>query len=164
MLLAGCDHGRRRGEPQPPLPPLIALDREQQRLIRDYEPVSSALTAYELSFRDWRLGRLSRAELLGRARSYRDVVEHAATLVRDDRASGETRRAKRLLLAALAARARALTALPRLARYRLAWNSSVVDARRALTLLAGRPRPRAADPAARGLGQLRGLDAVVSEC
>jgi hypothetical protein len=135
VLLAGCDHGKRRGEPQPPLPLLIALDREQQRLVRDYEPVSSALIAYELSFRDWRLGRLSRAELLDRARSYRDVVEHAATLVRDDRASGETRRAKRLLLAALAARARALTALPRLARYRLAWNGSVMDARRALTLL-----------------------------
>ena len=37
---------------------------------------------------------------------------HARARVRDDRATGETRRAKRLLLAALGARAGALTALP----------------------------------------------------
>ena len=38
----GCDHGKRRTEPQPPAPKLsfVALDREHQRLVRDYEPVS----------------------------------------------------------------------------------------------------------------------------
>ena len=51
----------------PPPQSFVALDREQQRLVRDYQPVSAALTAYELSFRDWRLGRLSRNELVRRA-------------------------------------------------------------------------------------------------
>jgi hypothetical protein len=136
-LLAACHGGKRRAEPEPPAPRLsfIALDRQHQRLVRDYEPVSAALTAYELSFRDWRLGRLARPELLRRASSYRAVVAHAHELIRGDRATGETRRAKRLLLGALHARRTALRALPLLARYRPAWNLSVVDARRALTLL-----------------------------
>jgi hypothetical protein len=103
--------------------------------VRDYQPASVALTAYELSFRDWRLGRLPQAELVRRARSYRAVVDHSLALVRGDRATGETRRAKRLLLGALEARRAALRALPLLARYRLAWDRSVVGARRALTLL-----------------------------
>jgi hypothetical protein len=103
--------------------------------VRDYQPVSGALTAYELAFRDWRLGRLSQDELQRRAGTYREVVEHSAALVRGDPATGETRRAKRLLVAALQARRTALVALPALARYRPAWNRSVVNARRALTLL-----------------------------
>jgi hypothetical protein len=138
VLLAGCDHGKRRVEPKPPPPPpqsFVALDREQQRLVRDYQPVSDALTGYELSFRDWRLGRLSQDELLRRAASYRGVVEHAADLIRGDPATGETRRAKRLLLTGLRARRTALAALPALARYRPAWDRSVVNARRALTLM-----------------------------
>ncbi|MFL5920188.1 MAG: hypothetical protein ACJ75Q_14845 [Gaiellaceae bacterium] len=138
MLLAGCDHGKRRAEPKPPPPPpqsFVALDRQQQHLVRDYQPVSGALTGYELAFRDWRLGRLSRDELLRRARAYRAVVEHSAALIRGDRATGETRRAQRLLLGALDARRTALGALPLLARYRPAWNRSVVNARRALTLM-----------------------------
>jgi hypothetical protein len=137
VLLAGCDHGKRRAEPQPPPepPPLVALDRQQQRLVRGYEPVSSALTAYELSFRDWRLGRLPQAELLRRARSYQSVVQRSLALLRADRATGETRRAKVLLRGALEARRTALGALPLLGRYRPAWNRSIVNARRALTLL-----------------------------
>ena len=138
VLLAGCDHGKRRVTPKPPPSPqqsLVALDRQQQRLVRDYQPVSAALTAYELSFRDWRLGRLSQGELLRRAQAYRGVVEHSAGLVRGDPAAGETRRAKRLLIGALAARREALAALPELARYRPAWNRSVVKAREALTLM-----------------------------
>jgi hypothetical protein len=138
VLLAGCDHGKRRVEPKPPPPPpqsFVALDREQQRLVRDYQPVSRALTTYELAFRDWRLGRLSQDELLRRAGAYREVVERSAALVRGDRATGETRRAKRLLVAALRARRAALDALPVLARYRPAWNRSVVNARGALTLM-----------------------------
>ena len=125
-------------EPKPPPPPpqsFMALDREQQRLVRDYQPVSAALTAYELAFRDWRLGRLSRDELVRRAATYRGVVEHAADLIRGDPATGETRRAKRLLLTGLRARRTALRALPALARYRPAWDRSVVNARRALTLM-----------------------------
>ena len=138
VLLAGCDHGKRRVAPKPPPSPpqsLVALDRQQQRLVRDYQPVSAALTAYELSFRDWRLGRLPQGELLRRARAYRGVVEHSAGLVRGDPAAGETRRAKRLLVGALVARREALAALPELARYRPAWNRSVVKAREALTLM-----------------------------
>jgi hypothetical protein len=138
VLLAGCDHGKRRVEPKPPPPPpqsFVALDRQQQRLVRDYQPVSAALTAYELAFHDWRLGRLPRAELLRRAEVFRGVVEHSASLIRGDPVSGETARAKRLLLGALDARRTALSALPLLARYRPAWNRSVVNARRALTLM-----------------------------
>jgi hypothetical protein len=138
VLLAGCDHGKRRVEPKPPPAPrlsFVALDQQQQRLVHDYQPVSAALTAYELAFRDWRLGRLPRAELLRGAASYRGVVEHSASLIRGDRATGETALARRLLLGALDARRTALSSLPLLARYRPAWNRSVVDARRALTLM-----------------------------
>jgi hypothetical protein len=103
--------------------------------VRHYEPVSSALTAYELAFRDWRLGRLSRPQLLRQARSFRSVVERSLGRLRADPATGETRRAKRLLLGALDARGTALRALPLLARYRPAWDRSVVRARRALTLM-----------------------------
>jgi len=137
VLLAGCDHGKRRAQPEPPHPlqSFVALDREHQRLVRDYEPVSRALTAYELAFRDWRLGRLPDAVLLRRAAAYRGVVRRSLELVRGDPATGETTRAKRLLLGALSARRTALGALPLLTRYEPAWNLSVVDARRALTLL-----------------------------
>jgi hypothetical protein len=137
-LVAGCDHGQRRSEPKPPPAPklsYLALDRQHQRLVADYLPVSRSLTGYELAFRDWRLGRLSRPELLQRAAAYLDVVARSQGLISGDRATGETAEAKRLLLGALDARRTALRALPLLARYRPAWNRSVVDARRALTLL-----------------------------
>jgi hypothetical protein len=137
-VLVGCDHGKRRAEPQPPPGPklsFVALDRQHQRLVRDYEPVSAALTAYELAFRDWRLGRLSRAKLLSRADAYRAVVGRSYALVSRDRATGETRRAKRILLGALDARSTALRALPLVDRYEPAWRRSLVEARRALTLL-----------------------------
>ena len=137
VLLAGCDHGKRRTEPQPPGPKLsfVAQDREHQRLLRDYEPVSAAMTSYELSFRQWRLGRLSQATLLTRALSYREVVRHSRALVSDDRATGETRRAKRLLVAALTARAAGLAALPDLQAYRPLWDRSESSARAGLTVL-----------------------------
>jgi hypothetical protein len=136
-LIVGCDHGKRRTEPQPPAPKLsfVALDREHQRLVHDYEPVSAAMTAYELAFRDWRLGRLSQTDLLARARSYRRVVRHARALLSGDRATGETRTAKRLLVAALGARAGALAALPDLQAYRPLWNRSEFSARAGLTVL-----------------------------
>ena len=137
-MLAGCDHGKRRAEPQPPPAPklsFVALDREHQRLVRDYEPVSAAMTGYELAFRDWRLGRLSQTELLARARSYRGVVRHARALVSGDLATGETRRAKQLLVVALGARAGALAALPDLQAYRPLWNRSESSARAGLTVL-----------------------------
>ena len=135
--LAGCDHGKRRTEPPPPPPrqSFLALDREQQRLVADYQPVSAALTAYELSFRDWRLGRLSAMELQFRAGDYRKVVVRALHRVRRDPATGATARAKRLLVTALRSREGALAALPRLDAYRLRWDRSVVKARAALTLL-----------------------------
>jgi hypothetical protein len=135
--LAGCDHGKRRAESQPPAPKLsfVALDREHQRLIRDYEPVSAAMTGYELAYRDWRLGRLSQSNLLSRAGAYRVVVRRARARVSGDRATGETRRAKLLLVAALGARAGALAALPDLRAYQELWNRSESSARAGLTVL-----------------------------
>ena len=137
-MLAGCDHGKRRAEPQPPPGPrlsYVALDREHQRLVRDYEPVSAAMTAYELAFRDWRLGRLSQTELLSKARSYRAVVARAAGRLQRDPATGETTRAKHLFVSGLQARVKALDALPALPAYRDAWNRSESDARAGLTVL-----------------------------
>ena len=113
----------------------MALDREHQRLVRDYEPVSAAMTAYELAFRDWRLGRLSQTDLLARASAYRGVVRHARARVSGDRATGETRRAKRLLVVALGSRAIALAALPDLKAYRPLWNRSESSARAGLSVL-----------------------------
>ena len=138
VALAGCDHGRKRTEPPPPPAPkqsFLALDREQQRIVQDYQPVSAALTAYELAFRDWRLGRLSQAELLARARSYRSVVLAAQDRVGADPATSETKRAKRLFVEGLEARAQALAALPEIGRYTPLWNRSVVNARAGLTIM-----------------------------
>ena len=138
VALAGCDHGAKRTEPPPPPAPngsFLALDREQQRIVHDYEPVSAALTAYELAFRDWRLGRLSQADLLQRAGAYRSIVSAARNRVRADPATSETGRAKRLFVEGLGARASALGALPDLRRYTPLWNRSVVNARAGLTLM-----------------------------
>jgi hypothetical protein len=135
LLLAGCDHGKRRTEPQPPKLSIVALDREHQRLVHDYEPVSAAMTAYELAFRDWRLGRLSQTDLLARAGSYRRVVRQSRARLSGDRATGETRRAKRLLVVALTTRAGALAELPDLRAYRRLWDRSESSARAGLTVL-----------------------------
>jgi hypothetical protein len=136
LLAAGCDHGKRRTQPPPPRhESFLVLDREQQRLVRDYQPVSSALTGYELAFRDWRLSRLPQAELLRRGRSFRSVVRRALARVRRDRVTGETTRAKRLLVDALSARSAALEALPDLTEYRPHWNRSLAKARAGLTVL-----------------------------
>jgi hypothetical protein len=59
------------------------------------------------------------------------ALEH----LRKDPATGETAAGKRLFVAALAARRRALLAPPGSGRYREEWNRSAVDARRGLTLL-----------------------------
>jgi hypothetical protein len=142
VALAGCNHGgkRRTEPPPPPAPPapqqsFLALDREQQRIVHDYEPVSAALTGYELAFRDWRLGRLPQADLLARAGAFRSVVVAARDRVRSDPATGETRRAKRLFVQGLQARAQALAALPDLGRYTPLWNRSAVNARAGLTVM-----------------------------
>jgi hypothetical protein len=113
----------------------MELDRQQQRLVRDYEPVSAALTGWELAFRDWRLGRLSRSQLLARARSYRSVVLLARGRLRVEVASGETRRAKGLLVSGLQARATALAALPDVGGYLPLWERSVANVRAGLTLI-----------------------------
>ena len=137
MLLApGCDGGKQKVRPAPPPhESFLALDREQQRLVRDYQPVSDSLIGYELSFRDWRLGRLSDAALAARAERYRAVV--VAVLRRLVRApvSGETVRGKRLFVAALRARARALRAPPAGRAYRREWDRSLARARAGLTVL-----------------------------
>jgi hypothetical protein len=138
VALAGCDDGGKRTAPPPPPPPkqsFLALDREQQRIVADYQPASEALTAYELAFRDWRLGRLSQADLLKRARSYRTVVLTAGERVRADAATSKTKRAKRLFVEGLQARAHALAELPDLGRYTPLWNHSVVNARAGLTIM-----------------------------
>jgi hypothetical protein len=138
FFAAGCHDSKRQVEPKPPPKPqsFLALEGEHQRLVRDYEPVSRALTGYELGFRDWRAGRLSDETFeLRTAGPYRRVVVRAVARLRRDSATGETRRAKRLLVTALRSRAGALAALPRLAAYQKRWNRSVVDARAGLTVL-----------------------------
>ena len=139
MLACGC-HGSHRAVPQPkpkPLPKLSfrALDAEQQRLVGHYQPVSQALTAYELAYREWRLGRLGAAGLAPHARFLEHVVTRSLARVRRDQATGADAGAKALLVAALEARHRALSLPPASAAYRREWKRSVVAARRALTLL-----------------------------
>jgi hypothetical protein len=112
-----------------------ALDAEQQRLVRDYQPVSRALTAYELAYREWRLRRLGASALAADARSFARVVVRSLARVRRDRATGSDAVAKALLVAALEARHRALRLPPASAAYRREWDRSVVAARRALTHL-----------------------------
>ena len=135
LLCGGC-HGSKPPTP-PPAPKLSfrQLDAEHQRLAADFEPVSRALTAYELDHREWRLGRLSKAGAQKAARRLRVIVAAAIGRLRRDRATGKTAAAKRLLVAALEARRRALAVAPDGAGYRENWNRSVVDSRRALTLL-----------------------------
>jgi len=100
----------------------------QQRLVVDYEPVSRALTAYEIAYRD-------RKGLMAATRSFRLVVVAALARVRADEATGKTARAKQLLVEGLTARGKALTQPPGSRAYKRAWDRSVVDARRALTLM-----------------------------
>jgi hypothetical protein len=135
LLAGGCDDGKRRTEPPPPPPSFLVLDREHQRLVADYEPVSRAMTAYELAYRDWRLGRLAPAAIAGRAATYRTIVVAARRRVAGDRATGETARAKRLLVTALRARARALEQPPSSRGYRRGWERSLEAARAGLTVL-----------------------------
>ena len=135
-LLAGGCHGSRRPAP-PPAPKLSyrQLDTQHQRLVADYQPVSRALTAYELDYREWRLGRLSKAGAATAARRLRAIVVASIGRLEGDRATGQTAEAKKFLLDALEARRNALAVAPDGESYRPGWNRSVVDARRALTLL-----------------------------
>jgi hypothetical protein len=137
LLAGGCDNGKRRTQPPPPAKheSFIALDREHQRLVADYEPVSRAMTAYELAYRDWRLGRLAAPAIASRAAAYRTVVVEARRRVARDRATGETVRAKRLLVTALRARAGALQRAPGSSAYRADWDRSLEAARAGLTVL-----------------------------
>jgi hypothetical protein len=137
LLAGGCDHGKRRAQPPPPPrhESFLALDREHQRLVSDYEPVSRAMTAYELAYRDWRLGRLAATEIASRAAAYRAFVVEARRRVARDRATGETVRGKRLLVTALRARARALQQPPGSPAYRADWDRSLEAARAGLTVL-----------------------------
>ncbi|MGZ4380692.1 MAG: hypothetical protein ACXVFC_01325 [Gaiellaceae bacterium] len=131
LTVAGCHGSKQHAGPPPPAPPKLsfrALDAQQQRLVADYEPVSRALTGYELAYRD-------RQGLAAETSALRGTVAAALGRLRRDEATGGTARAKALLVAALSARARALALPPRSAAYLRAWNRSVVDARRALTLL-----------------------------
>ena len=130
LALAGCHGSKQQPGPPPPAPKLTfrALDAQQQRLVADYEPVSRALSGYELAYRG-RRGLAAETSTLQRA------VATALGRLRGDHATGATDRARLLLVAGLEARARALGEPPMSAAYLRAWNRSVVDARRALTLL-----------------------------
>jgi hypothetical protein len=86
------------------------------------------LTRYELAYRD-------RRGLAAQTSALRRAVTTALGRLRGDQAAGGTARAKGLLVAGLEARARALGEPPASAAYLRDWNRSVVDARRALTLL-----------------------------
>lgn len=134
-MAGGCS-GSKRPAPEPgPTLSFRALDAEQQRLVADYEPVSHWLTSYERSYRAWQAGRTSGQLLAVNARTLRRSVALALVQIRQDRATGETAKAKALLLAALTARKRALAAPLAGGRYLAKWDRSVVYARRALTLL-----------------------------
>jgi predicted RNA-binding Zn ribbon-like protein len=137
LLLPGCDDSNHR-PPTPTAPRLSprALDAQHQRLVRDYQPVSRALTGYEISFREVQAGRLPRAKLIARARDLREVVARSFRRLRQDPATGSTAEAKALLVGALVSRRRALDALVAGAPgYRRRWNRSIVLARRGLTKL-----------------------------
>lgn len=135
LALSACGGGHgssRHGDAPSGTGPFFALDREQQRLVADYEPVSRKLFDFETAFR--RSGPAATKS----ARALRSVVETAARRVEADRATGATATAKRFLVGALAARRRALDALVEradMAAYRREWNRSVVLARKALTKL-----------------------------
>jgi hypothetical protein len=131
LALAGCHSSHKAGPPPPPPASRLTfrqLDAQQQRLVTHYEPVSRALTAYEIAFRD-------RRGLSAETRSFRPVVVAARDQLRADHATGETAQAKKLLVEGLTARAEALGQPPGSTAYTRAWNRSVVDARRALTLM-----------------------------
>jgi len=137
LALAGCQSSKPATPGSQPAPHLTykALDAQHQRLISSYEPVSRALTAYEIAYRDWHNGRLGTQAMAHRIASFRAVVGSALGRLRQDPATGPTAGGKRLLVAALAARRSALGNPPGSERYRQEWTRSVVDARRALTLL-----------------------------
>ena len=137
LLLAGCDDSSGPA-PAPPAQQLSprALDAQQQRLVAAYQPVSSALTPYEIAFRDARARRLPRAQLVGRARDFRAVVAGSLRKLRPAPASGPTAEAKALLVQALVARRQALDALVEgVSGYEHRWDRSVLLARRGLTKL-----------------------------
>jgi hypothetical protein len=134
-LLAGGCHDSKQPPPPPPELSFRELDAMQQRLVAHYQPVSRALTAYELDYREWRLGRLSKSGTATAAGRLRAIVANAIGRIEQDRATGRTAEAKKLLLSALEARRSALAAAPDGKTYRRDWDHSVVVARRALTLL-----------------------------
>jgi hypothetical protein len=130
LALAGCHGSKQQPGPPPPAPTLTfrALDAQQQRLVADYEPVSRTLTGYELAYR-------ARQGLAAETSALQSAVDSALGRLRGDHATGGTERARLLLVAGLEARSHALGEPPASAAYLRAWNRSVVDARRALTLL-----------------------------
>ena len=138
LLLAGCDDSKHVAptQPAPQLSPR-ALDAQQQRLVAAYEPVSRAMTGYELAFRGWLGGAVGDVSFRRQAIRFRAVVGTSLARVRRQRVTGGTATAKRLLLAGLDARRRALDAIVAgdRAGYQRAWNRSLVDARRGLTKL-----------------------------
>jgi hypothetical protein len=123
LVAGGCDNSKRRAEPPPAhRQSFLALDKQQQRLVADYQPVSRQLASYELDHRAWR-ARFSK------------TVDVSLARIRRDPATGQTAKAKSRLVGALEARRRALAAPPGGKRYQEEWDRSVVEARRALTIL-----------------------------
>jgi hypothetical protein len=95
------------------------------------------MTAYELAHRDRRAGRLGEGQFFRRVRRFRGVVVASLRRLRHDPATGATRRGKRLLVSALAARRDALGELlaGERAHYQADWNRSLATARAGLTVL-----------------------------
>lgn len=139
LALAGCSgHAASASHPATTgTGPFFALDREHQRLVADYQPVSRKLFDFETAYRQRQAGAIAANELRTAALDLRKVVRTARRRVAGDRATGPTARAKRLLLGALDARGQALDALVRANSgvYRRDWDRSVVLAREGLTKL-----------------------------
>src|SRR5438067_2466057 len=104
-------------------------------LERSAKSGSSSQRAMPMRAAEWTTTSGSVAAIAPHVRFLERIVARSLRRMRRDPATGADAGAKALLVAALEARHRALRLPPASAAYRRDWNRSVVDARRALTLL-----------------------------
>jgi hypothetical protein len=142
LALAGCRHAAQHRTA--PHLSYAALDAEQQRLVRVYQPVSRAMYGYEIAYRSWTSGQAPSGTAARAAARFRVVVARSLRRLRAAPAVGETADAKALLLEALRSRRRALDTLRAdvadgrttpSGDYVDRWDRSLVYARRGLTKL-----------------------------